>query len=106
MNGADEPLTRLTLVLPPMLEARVVQLLLEQDPPLPGFTLLAAEGHASDFVHASIPEQVRGRVNRRLLILVLPEARAVALLEYLRATVSNPEVAWWLEPVLKFGRLA
>ncbi|MGE3774100.1 MAG: DUF3240 family protein, partial [Gammaproteobacteria bacterium] len=45
----EEALARLTLVFPPALEDRVVQLFLEQDPPLPGFTVLAAEGHGSDF---------------------------------------------------------
>lgn len=103
---SDTELARLTLVFPPVLEARVVQLMLEQDPPLPGFTVLAAEGHGADFARASIREQVRGRVARRVLMLVLPRPRAEALIAELRADLANGESAWWLEPVLGFGRLA
>lgn len=99
-------LARLTLVFPPVLEARVVRLMLEQEPPLPGFTVLAAEGHGADFARASIREQVRGRVARRLLTLVLPLTRAETLIGQLREELANGESAWWLEPVLAFGRLA
>lgn len=103
---SDTELARLTLVFPPVLEARVVELMLEQDPPLPGFTVLAAEGHGADFARASIREQVRGRVARRLLTLVLPRSRAETLIEQLRSHLANGESAWWLEPVLAFGRFA
>mgnify|MGYP001403028959 CR=1 FL=1 len=102
----EEALARLTLIFPPALEDRVVELFLEQEPPLPGFTVLAAEGHGSDFARASIREQVRGRVARRLLIVVLPQARAEALIATLRSEIANPASAWWLEPVIAFGRLA
>jgi len=103
---SDITLARLTLVFPLVLEARVVQLMLEQEPPLPGFTVLDAEGHGADFARASIREQVRGRVARRLLTLVLPLPRAEALIAQLRSDLANAESAWWLEPVLAFGRLA
>lgn len=102
----DDSLARLTLVFPPVLEARVVQLLLDQEPPLPGFTIIDAEGHGADFARASVREQVRGRVARKLLMLVLPRPRADALIDRLHADLVNPAVAWWLEPVLAFGRLA
>lgn len=106
MNESNVELVRLTLAFPPALEPRIVELLLEQEPPLPGFTVLHGEGHGADFSRASIREQVRGRVSRRLLMLVLPTARVQALLDALRDAVPNPQVAWWLEPVLAFGRFA
>ena len=106
MNESADTLTRLTIAFPPALEARIVELLLEQEPPLPGFTILRGEGHGADFSRASIREQVRGRVDRRILMLILPQAQAMALLDTLREAVPNPQTAWWLEPVLAFGRLA
>ncbi len=106
MNESTDTLVRLTIAFPPALEARILELLLEQEPPLPGFTILRGEGHGADFSRASIREQVRGRVDRRLLMLILPQARTAHLLDALRAAVPNPQIAWWLEPVLEFGRLA
>lgn len=106
MNESTDTPVRLTIAFPPAIEARIVELLLEQEPPLPGFTILRGEGHGADFSRASIREQVRGRVDRRLLMLILPQARAGTLLDALRGAVPNPQIAWWLEPVLAFGRLA
>lgn len=105
MHESTDTLTRLTLAFPPALESRVVELLLEQEPPLPGFTILQGEGHGTDFARATIREQVRGRIDRRILMLVLPQARAMTLIDALRDAVPNPQTVWWLEPVLAFGRL-
>jgi len=99
-------LQRLTLVFPPGVEARLLELLLEQEPPLPGFTVLAGEGHGADFATASVREQVRGRVARRMLLMVLPAERIEKLIALLRAGLPNPHVTWWVEPVSAFGRLA
>ena len=101
----DEELVRLTLAFPPVLEARVVQLMLEQEPSLPGFTIVAGEGHGAGFARASIREQVRGRVARKLLTLVLTRSRAEELVVALGESLANPESAWWLEPVLTYGKL-
>ena len=106
MDESSDTLTRLTLAFPPSLESRIVELLLEQEPPLPGFTILHGEGHGADFSRATIREQVRGRVERRILMLVLPHAQAMALVDALGDAVPNPQTVWWLEPVLAFGRLS
>ena len=103
---ADTELKRLTLVFPPLLEERLLDVLLEQEPPLPGFTVVAGEGHGADFATASVREQVRGRVARRMLLMVLPDERVASLIESLRATLPTPHVTWWVEPVTAFGRLA
>jgi len=103
MNDATQ--VRLTLLFPPALEDRVIALILEQEPPLPGFTVVAADGHGADFSHASIREQVRGRIARKLLTVFLPAPRAEALIGTLREQLATSKVAWWLEPVIAFGRL-
>lgn len=106
MNEPEAELIRLTLAFPPALEPRIVELLLEHEPAVPGFTVLQGEGHGVDFSRASIREQVRGRVARRVLLMVMPESEAQALLAKLRSAVPNPQVTWWMERVLGFGRLA
>lgn len=98
-------LRRLNLVFPAALEDAVTSALIEHEPPLPGFTLLKAEGHSGDFAHASVEERVRGRVHRRILWMVLPQGEAADLVAFLRSRVRSSEVVWWTEPVESFGRL-
>jgi hypothetical protein len=97
-------LVRLNLVFPPALEDAVTEALMA-DPALPGFTLLHAEGHTGDFARASIREKVRGRVDRRVIwILIEPEQLDEAL-AHLRQRMASSDVRWWVEPVLASGRL-
>jgi hypothetical protein len=102
MNTA---LVQLTLAFPLVLEEQLLGELLELDPDLPGFTTLRAQGHGHGYAHASISEQVRGRTDRGLLLLVLAADRAEALVAGLRMRLPVVEAAWWITPVLAFGRL-
>lgn len=95
---------RLNLVFPPDLEEAIANAM-AADPRMPGFTLLHAEGHTSDFTHASASEQVRGRVERRVLWVVIEQERLDELLATLRRQVASKDVRWWAEPVLARGRL-
>ena len=99
-------LQRLSVVFPPAIEERLLELLLEQEPPLPGFTVVAGEGHGADFATASVREQVRGRVAQRMVLMVLPAESIEPLITRLRASLPNRHVTWWVEPVVAFGRLA
>ena len=82
MNGLKEAqLVRLNLVFPPTLEDAVTDALMA-DPVLPGFTLLHAEGHTGDFARASIREKVRGRVDRRVIWVLIDQ-----LVQHLVSTV-------------------
>jgi hypothetical protein len=96
---------RLNLIFPPTLENAVTEAL-TADPTLPGFTLLRAEGHSSDFAHASIREKVRGRVDRRVLWVVIEHERLNSVLDALRTRIASSDVRWWAEPVIAGGRLA
>lgn len=75
------------------------------EPPVRGFTTFAAEGHGFDFSRATVRERVRGRVERCVLMAVMPRPRASQLLEVLRRKIPVPHMAYWLEPVLEVGRL-
>lgn len=75
------------------------------EPPVRGFTTFAAEGHGFDFSNATVRERVRGRVERCVLMAVMPRARTSQLLELVRRKIPVSHMAYWLEPVLDVGRL-
>ena len=102
----EEQLSKLTLIYPPGLEALIIELLLTAEPPLKGFTTWRAEGHGLGFGEASVAERVRGRVQRNVMILVLPRSRLPSLLETVRMKAGVPHLAYWVEPVESFGRLS
>ncbi|MEQ8233339.1 MAG: DUF3240 family protein [Gammaproteobacteria bacterium] len=104
MNAAV--LARLTLIYPPALEATIIELLLEHEPELPGFTTIDCEGHGADFDVASVRERVRGRVARGMLVMVLPQVGVDGVITALAAHIRNPEVHWWVVPVSAYGQLA
>lgn len=102
----DQSACKLTLVFPPAAEDHIVELLLNADPPLSGFTTWRAEGHGHDFGNASVRERVRGRVARGVLVLILPRSRLSSVLEDIRSRAGIPNLAYWAEPIEAFGRLA
>jgi hypothetical protein len=97
---------KLTVAFPPDLEDELVEALLAMPQQVGGFTVIPAEGHGQGFERASTREKVRGRVARRLLVVILDAGNVPQVLERLRQSASNPAVAYWVEPVSDFGRLA
>ncbi|HRO62679.1 DUF3240 family protein [Thermomonas sp.] len=95
---------RLVLLFPPRLEDALTEAIVA-GAGVPGFTLLHAEGHGSDFSRASAAEKVRGRVQRRVLWMLLPQEQVESVLNLLRQQVDGHEVRWWVEPVLAVGKL-
>jgi hypothetical protein len=104
LGGHQAALVRLNLVFPPTLEEAVTEALMS-DPAMPGFTLLHAEGHTSDFTRASIREQVRGRVGRCVIWVLIEPERLDEVLAQLRQRIASNDLRWWVEPVLASGRL-
>jgi hypothetical protein len=95
----------LHLVFPAALEEAVSAALIEYQPPLPGFTLLKTEGHSNDFATASSQERVRGRIARRMILMVQPIETLNAVITALRQRVRSAHVVWWISPIERFGRL-
>jgi len=102
----DQSACKLTLIYPPASEARLVELLMETDPPLSGFTTWAAGGHGHSFEKASMRERVRGRVARGVLVILLDRGRVPELLEEIRVKTAIPDLFYWMEPVEALGRLS
>ena len=55
--------------------------MLNFEPPLPGFTTWAADGHGFGFADATVSERVRGRVKRSVIVAVLGRRVAADLLD-------------------------
>lgn len=101
----DRTLCKLTLIYPPNAEDSLIEFMLDQDPPLAGFTTIKGQGHGLDFAMASVEEKVRGRIHRRLFISILPVERAETLLTEIKQSLPIKGMMFWTEPVSTAGRL-
>ncbi len=96
----------LSLVCHKALEDRLVDHLLEHPQWVDGFSVVQIEGHSLQQHLPSMLEQVRGRSQRIEIRCVMNLDDAQALLAYLKAEEANSEIAYWITPVIEYGRLA
>lgn len=99
-------LVLLTLAAPRHLEDELVEQLLAHPDWASGFTLFSAEGYSTHPERLSPQELVRGRAARFEVQIVLTAEHAQALLQHLTNCFPKRDVAYWLTPVVEFGRLA
>ncbi len=95
----------LTLVCHSTLEERLVEHLLEHPEWINGFVLNKAEGGSQKERLPSMLEQVRGRSQRIVFQIVMNLDEAHELVEHLKLEEANPLIAYWISPVIEFGRL-
>ena len=95
----------LTLVCHRSLEARLIGHLIEHPEWVNGFSMFNMEGHSQKEKLPSIMEQVRGHSQRVTLQTVMNLDDAQALIAHLKYEENNPEMAYWITPVIEFGRL-
>ncbi len=95
----------LTLVCHRSMEERLVSHLLEHPESVHGFVMHQAEGGSQKEKLPSMIEQVRGRSQRVSFQAVMNLEDARALVAHLKVQESNPEIAYWITPVIDFGRL-
>lgn len=96
----------LTLVCHKSLEERLVDQLLSHPDWVRGFSIKHIEGGSQKEKLPSMLEQVRGRSQRVQLESVMNLEDAKLLIAHLKQVEPNHEIAYWLLPVLEFGRLA
>ena len=96
----------LTLVCHKSLEERMVDHLLEHPEWVSGFSVSPIQGHSQKEKLPSILEQVRGRSQRIEIRTVMNREDAQSLIAHLKIQEPNGEIAYWLMPVIEFGRLA
>jgi len=95
----------LTLVCHRSLEERLVSHLLEHPEWVNGFITFKAEGGSQKEKLPSMIEQVRGRSQRVAIQSVMNMEDARALVAHLKHEESNREIAYWMTPVIEFGRM-
>lgn len=96
----------LTIVFPQELEENLIDLLLSHPDLASGFTTLQVEGHGSGATYRNVFERVRGRTRHVQMQIVLARNDAERLLQHMKTALPNREIAYWISPVLEFGRFA
>lgn len=94
----------LIIVLPKIFEEDLVDHLLAHPEWVSGFTTREVSGHGHAVAYHAVAEQVRGRAARVQVEIVLDQAHAAPLLAHLRENLHSAEIAYWLMPVIEFGR--
>ena len=95
----------LTLACHVSMEESLVGHLLEHPEWVRGFVMHRAEGASQKEKLPSMIEQVRGRSQRSTFQSVMNLEDALALVDHLKREESNPEIVYWITPVISFGRL-
>lgn len=98
--------TCLTIVLPKFFEEDLVDHLLEHPEWVSGFTAADVSGHGRNVAYHAAAEEVRGRVARVQVQIVMQLEHAQLLLTHLKERMRSAEIAYWLTPVAEFGRFA
>lgn len=96
--------TCLTIVMPKSFEEDVVDHLLEHPEWVSGFTTTDVNGHGQAVAYHAAAEEVRGRVARVQVQIVLRQEDGQALVTHLKESIHCKEIAYWLTPVIEFGR--
>jgi len=96
----------LTLICHKSLEERLVDSMLEHPEWVSGFSVGQIDGHSLKEHLPSMLEQVRGRSQRIEIRCVMNLEDAHALVAHLKSAEANSEIAYWISPVIEYGRLA
>lgn len=100
-----QPDCLLTLAVPQALEEEILDALLALPEQVPGFTVLRGQGMGAHVALPSTMEQVQGRARRVLVQVALQQAHLPELLTTLRQALPSPQIAYWVVPLLAFGRM-
>jgi len=95
----------LTLVCPPAVEEKLLDLLLML-PDVTFFTSTVTAAHGMGHEDLDQTEQVLGRANATRIQLLLAAASKHALLETIRRDLAGAGVRYWVTPVAEAGEIA
>lgn len=104
MNPAID--TCLHLLMPQGLEETVSDVLLAHADLNLSFAAYPVQAHGGNVELVSASENVRGHAQRTHMEVLLSGEHATRLLDYLRAELPTPDIAYWLTPIQTYGRLA
>jgi len=94
----------LSLVVSPMVEDAVIDLLLEHEG-VTGFTSFPINGHGASIHSLSLAEQVSGRQRQILFQTYLKSNKMDNLIASLKQTFSGSGIHYWVVPLLTSGRI-
>ncbi|MDR2015841.1 MAG: DUF3240 family protein [Azoarcus sp.] len=106
MDAPHEYGSAMTLAFPLALEEQIIDFLLDHPQWVHGFSLIDAQGMGRGAGLKSAMEKVKGRSQRRLMNILLRNEDVVPLVEALREEFRSPDMAYWVVPLLSFGRMA
>jgi hypothetical protein len=95
----------LTLAIPVSLEDDVLNFLLQHPQWASGFSMVDADGMGQGASLLSTMERVQGRARRTLVLVAGVDADLRELVAALGQEIRNRDVAWWIAPLVAFGRL-
>ena len=98
----SEPLFCMNLIIPPMLEEQVLDLLLIA-PETSAFTSMPVFGHGASPAGLSTAEQVLGRTRQSQIQIILSQRDADAIIARLRQQLSGAGIFFWLNAVTEKG---
>lgn len=101
----DQQLCKLNVVTPRAIAPALLEVFDSAETPLPGYTVVDAEGHGPDVALMTGAESVAGAMRASLIIMILPPAQVEAVKSMILAASPRPNIAYWVEPVLDYGRL-
>ncbi len=95
----------MNLAFPLTLEEQIIDFLLDHPQWVHGFSLIDAQGMGRGAGLKSAMEKVKGRARRRLMKILLRNDDVMPLVEALRKEFHSPDMAYWVIPLLSFGRM-
>ena len=104
LASRPQPDCQLTLAVPQALEEENLDLLWAHPEMVSGCSLLHGQGIGAHVALASSMEQVQGRARRVLVQVALQQAQLPTLIGALKQALPNPQIAYWVVPLLEFGR--
>lgn len=94
----------LTLAIPLALTEEICDFLLLNPQWASGFSIVDAQGMGQGAALQTAIEKVQGRSKRKLIMVVGEQAQLFELVASLGQKIKNPDVAYWITPVHRFGR--
>lgn len=101
----DTSLRKLTLSCPKSGAVSILDALDTLEPALPGYTLLDGQGRGPSLEYASGSEAVEGAIRIVLILIVLPANQIEDVLAMVKKNYRRPQLSYWVEPIVDFGRL-
>lgn len=94
----------LTLAIPQALEEEMLDALLALPALAPGFTVVRGQGIGGHVELTSAIEQVQGRARRVMVQVAMEQTHVQNLIDTLKVALPSPQIAYWVVPLLTFGR--